>query len=59
MEKFGCEFNPETPDLEKVAGKGATCPRCGTAIEIRNPPWCPSCGTEPFEKRQNQDRPLR
>ena len=51
MEKYGVELDPQK---EKTAGKDLTCPKCGKPI-TEDPPKCDHCGTEPFEKRTEDD----
>lgn len=36
-------------DETKTAAKGKNCPKCGRKLEESS--YCPSCGTEPFEKK--------
>lgn len=54
MDKFGVNEGVDQEGLEKAASKG--CPKCGRedlkvygSVVI-----CPSCGTEPFEKRRER-----
>ena len=52
MEKFGVQVDEHTQGDEKRAGKGPSCPRCGERLrQDTNVPTCPTCGTEPFEKK--------
>lgn len=52
MEKYGVDEKTRLPEfLEKEAGEGSTCPKCGTRVERHGRILkCPQCGTEPFEE---------
>lgn len=57
MEKLGVQIDEEK---SKVAGakKDESCPSCGAKAHWdphRNVPWCPNCGTRPFEKSPNKE----
>lgn len=50
MSKYGVV----TEDPAKTAAHASTCSKCGAVIPRNtniNVPWCPTCGTEPFEKK--------
>ena len=52
MEKYAVEVDKEQT---KTATKGGIwyCTSCGTRVDPNsNVPKCPSCGTEPFEKKK-------
>lgn len=50
-EKYGVEFEDEKT---KTASKEMKCPKCGAAIRVPN--YCDVCGTEPFEKREKNQK---
>lgn len=50
MEKYGVVLDPEK---EKTASKDKTCPKCGQPLS--EPTKCDRCGTEPFEKKTEDD----
>lgn len=52
MEKYGYE-QVDDPKV-KVASKKGHCPKCGEKTDGA-PPVCPKCGSEPFEKREQDD----
>lgn len=52
MEKYGVELDDEKV---KTGSSDDRCPKCGDpvqygAMKSKKAPWCPKCGTEPFEK---------
>jgi hypothetical protein len=49
MEKLGVVIDDEKV---KTGSKGMTCPSCGTSLLSKSK--CDSCGTEPFEKKPEQ-----
>lgn len=56
MEKLGVVMDEEKV---KTASKKflSKCPKCGGDTHHdpeMNVPWCPKCGTEPFEKRAEE-----
>jgi ribosomal protein L37AE/L43A len=59
-EKLGVVVDPNLAEKAKVSSAGAkahqpTCPGCHGPIQTRqgtNMPWCPRCGTRPFEKKE-------
>jgi rubrerythrin len=51
MEKYGYE---EDHDLTKKATEAGKCPQCSSPLE-GNPPVCPKCGSEPFEKKKEKE----
>ena len=50
MEKYGVVLDP---DKEKTAGKDKNCPKCGQPIKSDKPLHCDKCGTEPYEKTED------
>jgi len=53
MEKYNVALDPEKT---KTGSSDELCPKCGGPIEYgamiqKTHPYCPKCGTEPFEKR--------
>jgi hypothetical protein len=52
MDKYGVEIDQEK---QKTASGTKTCPKCGLPINEDDPPKCDKCGTEPFEKRTEED----
>lgn len=51
MEKLGVKIDEKAAE---VATKTKMCPKCGQALVGESPPQCPSCGTEPFESREEK-----
>lgn len=50
MEKYSVEIDDTKT---KTAGEGG-CPQCGIDLsEESAPAYCPTCGTEPFERRDD------
>jgi len=52
MEKYGVQIDEKK---EKTAGTKKTCPKCGAVLDSVFPPKCPACGTEPFEKKRDDN----
>lgn len=50
MEKHGYD---QDRDLAKTAAEKGKCPQCGSPLSGQ-PPVCPNCGSEPFEKREDE-----
>jgi hypothetical protein len=56
MEKRGVVLDDEKT---KQASTENHCPKCGAELGKSvnfEGPWCPNCGTEPFEKRPEQSK---
>jgi len=51
MDKYAYEKETQDPTVKTASEKGR-CPKCGKETEGQ-PPVCPSCGSEPFEKRED------
>lgn len=56
MEKYGVVLDDEKTKTSSVDER---CPKCGGPIEYgaiiqKGFPYCPKCGTEPFEKKPAQ-----
>ena len=56
MEKYSVVLDQEKVKTAKEADDAVSCPKCGAVIhyshgEKESFPWCPKCGTEPWEKR--------
>ena len=52
MEKYGVQIDPKKVEKEKQAGKGAQ-----VDDPNRNVPMDPEKGTEPFERRDEKEKP--
>lgn len=50
MDKHGYE---QDQDLGKTATEKGKCPQCGSPLSGQ-PPVCPKCGSEPFEKKEEK-----
>lgn len=50
MDKYGYEAEKKN---EKTAAETGKCPVCGSELN-GNPPVCPKCGSEPFERRDGE-----
>ena len=51
MEKYSVEIDD---DKTKTASEGDGCPQCGIDLSKESAPaYCPTCGTEPFERRDD------
>ena len=55
MDKYGVVLDEEKT---KTAGTDEKCPKCGSALGFgkmiaKEFPFCPKCGTEPWEKKPN------
>lgn len=49
MDKYGVELDNEAVLMAKVTGQ---CPTCQSALVSKDPPNCPRCGSQPFEKKK-------
>ncbi len=56
MDKYNVQYDDEK---SKTASKDDRCPKCGGPVEYgamvqKAFPYCPKCGTEPFEKKPSK-----